>query len=71
MNMKKIFNSIIQILETSDEFHVPGSDVYSALEVIVNKYRKIFSEDITVDLLEKKHQFLSYKWATLELLIYL
>lgn len=52
--MKKIFNSIIQILETSDEFHVPGSDVYSALEVIVNKYRKIFSEDITVDLFGKE-----------------
>ena len=47
--MNTIFNSVIQILDSSDEFHVPGSEVYSALEVIVNNYRKIFAQDVTIE----------------------
>ncbi len=48
--MDKLFNSVIQILDSSDEFHVPGSEIYSALEVIINNYRKIFAKDVTVEL---------------------
>jgi FkbM family methyltransferase len=52
--MNTIFNSVIQILDSSDEFHVPGSEVYSALEVIVNNYRKIFAQDVTIELFGKE-----------------
>jgi FkbM family methyltransferase len=52
--MNNVFDSVIQILDSSDEFHVPGSKVYSALEIIVNNYRKIFAKDVLIELFGKE-----------------